>query len=74
MGILIGFAIYGTKRADVFAFRRACSFGGSLGEWVGLVLLAMVGGWMYRVGKSKDLSSETARALHFRPLLPGNGV
>jgi len=53
MGILIGFAIYGTKRADVFALPAGMQIGGSLGEWVGLALLAMVGGWMYRVGTSK---------------------
>jgi putative OPT family oligopeptide transporter len=53
MGILIGFAIYGTDRADVFALPAGMQIGGSLGEWVGLILLAMVGGWMYRVGKSK---------------------
>src|SRR6187402_3943073 len=53
MGILIGFAIYGTKRADVFALPAGMQIGGSLGEWVGLALLAMVGGWMYRVGTGK---------------------
>jgi putative OPT family oligopeptide transporter len=52
MGILIGFAIYGTKRADVFALPQAYQLGGSLGEWVGLFLLGLVGVWMYRVGRS----------------------
>jgi len=51
MGILIGFAIYGTKRADVFALPEQFQLGGSLGEWVGLFLLGLVGVWMYRVGK-----------------------
>jgi putative OPT family oligopeptide transporter len=53
MGILIGFAIYGTKRADVFALPAGMQLGGSLGEWVGLVLLAMVGGWMYRAARNR---------------------
>ena len=53
MGILIGFAIYGTKRADVFALPAGMQLGGSLGEWVGLILLAMVGGWMYRAARNK---------------------
>jgi putative OPT family oligopeptide transporter len=52
MGILIGFAIYGTKRADVFALPEKYQLTGSLGEWVGLVLLGVVGVWMYRVGRS----------------------
>ena len=51
MGILIGFAIYGTKRADVFALPEQYQLSGSLGEWVGLFLLGLVGVWMYRVGK-----------------------
>lgn len=50
MGILIGFTIYGTKNKEVFALPGNLQLGGSLGEWVGLVLLALVGGWMYRVG------------------------
>jgi putative OPT family oligopeptide transporter len=51
MGIFIGFAIYFTKNKEVFALPGGMQLGGSLGEWVGLALLAMVGGWMYRVGK-----------------------
>src|SRR4051812_15946874 len=43
MGILIGFAIYGTKRADVFALPEGVQLTGSLGEWVGLFLLGLVG-------------------------------
>jgi len=54
MGILIGFAIYGSKRADVFALPENLQLGGSLGEWVGLFLLGLVGVWMYRVGKSGE--------------------
>ena len=54
MGILIGFAIYGTDNAEVFALPAKLQIGGSIGEWVGLVLLGAVGVWMYRVGKSGD--------------------
>jgi putative OPT family oligopeptide transporter len=54
MGILIGFAIYGTARADVFALPGAYQLEGSLGEWVGLFLLGLVAVWMYRVGKAGD--------------------
>jgi putative OPT family oligopeptide transporter len=54
MGILIGFAIYGTDNAEVFALPANLQLGGSLGEFVGLVLLGLVGVWMYRVGKSGD--------------------
>src|SRR3954463_535867 len=51
MGIFIGFAIYATKRADVFALPAGLQLTGSLGEWVGLVVLAIVGWWMYAVAK-----------------------
>jgi putative OPT family oligopeptide transporter len=51
MGIAIGFAIYKTDRPDVLALPASAQLGGSLGEWVGLVVLGLVGYWMYRVGK-----------------------
>jgi len=57
MGILIGFAIYGTKRADVFALPAGMQLGGSLGESVGLFLLGLVAMWMYRVGKKAEKSA-----------------
>jgi len=53
MGILIGFTIYGTKNKEVFALPAGMQLNGSLGEWVGLVLLGAVGVWMYRVGSRK---------------------
>jgi putative OPT family oligopeptide transporter len=53
MGIFIGFAIYGTKRADVFALPAGMQLGGALGEWVGLILLGAVALWLYRVGTRK---------------------
>jgi putative OPT family oligopeptide transporter len=51
MGIFIGFAIYATKRADVFALPAGLQLTGSLSEWVGLLVLAIVGWWMYAAGK-----------------------
>jgi putative OPT family oligopeptide transporter len=52
MGILIGFAIYGTDDREVFALPAGMQLGGSLGEWVGLALLGAVAWWMYNVGRS----------------------
>jgi putative OPT family oligopeptide transporter len=53
MGICIGFAIYGTKRADVLALPQSLQLHGSLGEFVGLALLGAVGWWLYRVGSKQ---------------------
>src|SRR6187399_2901431 len=53
LGILIGAAIYGTKRADVFALPAGLQIGGSAGEISGLVFLAGIGWWLYRVGARK---------------------
>jgi putative OPT family oligopeptide transporter len=54
MGIFIGFAIFGTDNAEVFALPGGLQLTGATGEWVGLALLAIVGGWMYRVAKSSS--------------------
>jgi len=35
----------------VFALPAGMQLGGSLGEWVGLVVLGVVGYWLYRAGK-----------------------
>jgi putative OPT family oligopeptide transporter len=51
MGIAIGAAIYKTDNPEVFALPANMRIGGSLGEWVGLVILGAIGYWMYRVGK-----------------------
>ena len=51
MGILIGFAIYFSKDREVFALPSGMQIGGSLGEWVGLMLLGAVVVWMYKVGR-----------------------
>ena len=54
MGILIGFTIYGTKDKEVFALPANLQVTGAAGEWVGLLLLGVVGVWMYRVGSRKS--------------------
>ena len=51
MGIAIGAAIYKTDNPEVFALPASLQLGGSLGEWVGLVILGAIGFWMYKVGK-----------------------
>jgi putative OPT family oligopeptide transporter len=51
MGIFIGFTIYFTKNKEVFSLPGDWQLTGAVGEWVGLALLAMVGGWMYRSAK-----------------------
>jgi putative OPT family oligopeptide transporter len=53
LGIIIGFAIYATDRGDVLALPKSLQIPGSYGEWAGLAVLALVGWWMYKVGKSK---------------------
>jgi putative OPT family oligopeptide transporter len=53
MGILIGFAIYATSRGDVFALPGGLQLTGEIGEWMGLAILAVVGYWMYAVGKRR---------------------
>jgi putative OPT family oligopeptide transporter len=53
MGIIIGAAIYFSKQREVLALPDAAQLTGSLGEWVGLVVLGLVGYWMYSVGKRK---------------------
>jgi putative OPT family oligopeptide transporter len=53
MGIFIGAAIYFSKEREVLALPAAGQLGGALGEWVGLLVLGLVGYWMYTVGKRK---------------------
>ena len=53
MGIIIGFSIYGTDNAEVFALPKALQLGGFTGEFAGLVLLTAIGWWLYRVGVRK---------------------
>jgi uncharacterized oligopeptide transporter (OPT) family protein len=59
MGIFMGFAIYFANRGraeprpDVLALPEGWQLHGSLSEWVGLLFLAAVGWWLYRVGARK---------------------
>jgi putative OPT family oligopeptide transporter len=63
MGIFMGVAIYVANRnvavpkPDVLALPSAFQIPGSTGEWVGLALLALVGWWLYRVGKGKEAAA-----------------
>jgi putative OPT family oligopeptide transporter len=51
MGIAIGAAIYKTDNPEVLALPAGMQLGGATGEWIGLVILGVIGYWMYRVGK-----------------------
>ena len=59
MGIFMGFAIYyanldeAAPRPDVLALPAGFQLAGSTGEWVGLMLLAAIGWWLFRVGSRK---------------------
>jgi putative OPT family oligopeptide transporter len=53
MGILIGFVIWATANADVFALPAGLQLTGSPGAVVGLAILAFIGWWMYAVGKRR---------------------
>jgi hypothetical protein len=50
MGILMAIPIVLAGRGDVMALPEGLQFGGSVGEFVGLLVLAAIGWWMYRVG------------------------
>jgi hypothetical protein len=54
MGIFIGAAIYFSQEREVLALPQAGQLTGALGEWAGLLVLGLVGFWMYRVGKRKS--------------------
>jgi putative OPT family oligopeptide transporter len=51
IGIAIGAAIYKTDNVEILALPAGMQLHGSLGEWVGLLILGAIGFWMYRVGK-----------------------
>jgi len=53
MGIIIGFSIYGTDNPEVFALPKSLQFGGTTGEFVGLLLLAAIGWWLYSIARRK---------------------
>jgi len=60
MGIFMGFAIYYANRGlpvpdpEVLALPAGFQLHGSLAEWVGLLFLAAIGWWLYKVGKGKS--------------------
>ena len=53
MGILMAVPIVAAGRGDVLALPGGLQVGGSAGETLGLLILAGIGWWLYRVGKSK---------------------
>ena len=53
MGILMAIPIVAAGRGDALALPGGLQVGGSAGETLGLVILASIGWWLYRVGKSK---------------------
>jgi putative OPT family oligopeptide transporter len=50
MGILMAIPIVAAGRGDVMALPSFMQLHGSLGETVGLIILAAIGWWLYRVG------------------------
>jgi len=50
MGILMAIPIVVMSRGDALALPEGLQLGGSLGEVTGLVILAGIGWWLYRVG------------------------
>jgi putative OPT family oligopeptide transporter len=53
MGILMAIPIVAAGRGDALALPGSLQVGGSAGETLGLVILAGIGWWLFRVGKSK---------------------
>ena len=53
MGILIAIPIVATARGDVLALPQALQFTGTAGKLVGLVMLAGIAFWLYRIGSRK---------------------
>jgi putative OPT family oligopeptide transporter len=50
MGILMAIPIVAAGRGDVMALPGGLQIGGSMGETAGLLILAGIGWWLYRVG------------------------
>jgi len=50
VGVLIAIPIVATGRDDVFALPKALQFGG----WLGLLMLAGLAAWMFKVGTTAD--------------------
>jgi hypothetical protein len=53
MGILIAVPIVLAERADVLALPGGLQLPGAIGEFGGLVLLAAIAYWLYRIGTRK---------------------
>jgi putative OPT family oligopeptide transporter len=57
MGILIAFPIVSTNRADVLALPAAWQFG----QWLGLIALALVAVWLYKMAIEVDVKHEASQ-------------
>ena len=55
MGILMAIPIVVAERGDALALPAGLQLGGSVGEIFGLVFLAGIGWWLYRVGARKPV-------------------
>jgi len=53
MGILMAVPIVIMARGDALALPQALQLSGGIGQWAGLAFLALVGWWLYKVGKGK---------------------
>jgi putative OPT family oligopeptide transporter len=63
MGILIAFPIVSTNRADVLALPAAWQFG----QWLGMLALAAVALWLYRVAVATEVPATTSPFEASRP-------
>jgi putative OPT family oligopeptide transporter len=57
MGILIAFPIVSTNRADVLALPAAWQFG----QWLGMIALALVAVWLYKMAIDVDVKHEASQ-------------
>jgi putative OPT family oligopeptide transporter len=57
MGILIAFPIVSTNRADVLALPAAWQFG----QWLGMLALALVAFWLYKMAIDVDVKHEVSQ-------------
>jgi hypothetical protein len=53
LGIILAIPIVAAGRGDALALPGGLQLHGATGEWMGLVVLGVVGGWLYRVGSRK---------------------
>jgi len=57
MGILIAFPIVSTNRADVLALPAAWQFG----QWLGMIALALIAVWLYKMAIDVDVKPEASQ-------------